>query len=98
MHKKTQVCLPHHGDKLIEIDEEFEFLLHELNVMGLRTTDHCAGDKDDETDSYLAFDMEECDVWARRLNGEMRVVLRWNRYGRKLYGRDGQEGKSDENH
>jgi len=86
MHKHIRVCLPHHGDDLIEVDEEFEFLLHELNVMKLRTTGHCAGDPDEETDSYIAIDLQNCDVWVRQLAGHIRLVIRWNRFGRTLYG------------
>jgi len=85
-HKQIKMCLPNHDCDIFEIDEEFECLMHELNVMGLSTTDCCAGDPDDKTDSYIALDLDECDVWVRNLDGKMRVVLRWNRYGKPLYG------------
>jgi len=76
----------YHDRDIFEIDEEFECLMHELNAMGLSTTVCRPGDPDDKTDSYIALDMDECDVWVRNLDGKMRVVLRWNRYGKPLYG------------
>ena len=88
MHKHIRICLPHHGDELIEVDEEFECLLHELNVMELRTSEHCAGDPDTQSDSYIAFELTNCDVWVRQLAGRIRLVIRWNRYGKPLYGGD----------
>ena len=86
MHKKVKICLPNHGSKLIDVDAEFKYLLYEINVAGLHTTQHCAGDADTKSDSYLAIDMDNCDVWVRKLGGKMRVVIRWNRYGQSLYG------------
>jgi len=88
MHEQIQIGLPNHGDGLIEVDAEFAALLCEMNLAGLRTTDHCAGDRDDASDSYLAIDMAECDVWVRQMGDGVRLVIRWNRYGRKLYGHE----------
>jgi len=85
-HKQIEVHLPNHDRDLLKIDKEFWLLIRELNALGLSTTDCCAGDPDDKTDSYIALDMDECDVCVRNLDGKMRVVLRWNRYGKPLYG------------
>lgn len=70
-----------------EADQDFIQLLQELNRVGLKTTQHCSGHESEQTDSYLSIDMENCDVWVRNIdNGKVRLVIRWNRFGKELYG------------
>lgn len=73
-------------NETFEVDKDFIDLLIELNRVGLKTTQHCSGHKKGRTDSYLSIDMVNCDVWIRNIDsGKVRLVIRWNRFGKKLY-------------
>ena len=71
--------------KLFECDEDFVVLIKELNRVGLKTTQCCAGHSENNSDSYISIDMSNCDVWIRDIDNKVRLVIRWNRFGKKLY-------------
>jgi hypothetical protein len=68
------------GGEEFEADEEMIPLLIELNKLGLKTTQHCAGHKGEEDESsYLSIEIKpDMDVYLR-YDIKPRIVIRWRR-------------------
>ena len=68
------------GNETFEADVEMISLLHELNNVGLRTTQHCIGhDGEGDEMAYLSIAIQPDMDIGIRYDDRPRLIIRWNR-------------------
>lgn len=68
------------GNETFDADVEMVPLLHELNNVGLRTTQHCIGhDGEGDGTAYLSIAIQPDMDIGIRYDERPRLIIRWNR-------------------